>query len=184
VSAYLVRNCYTVCTCFRAGASTFQVLAHHDSARAYFFPPTLVSIPPAPITILSVLVYISSAPVYIPPAPIHIPSTPVPNFQSTSHLRPCLPHRRPRQSNICKRTRKYRPRPWLCICALEHPICASINVFAPEGSHETTAACARGTISPHPIAMHSVQSHCTWACNYGSSCLLGTSLVRTKVDFI
>jgi hypothetical protein len=45
ISAYLVRNCYSVCACFRAGASTFQVLARydsvrarHDSANAYFFP--------------------------------------------------------------------------------------------------------------------------------------------------
>jgi hypothetical protein len=45
VSAYLVRNCYSVCACFHAGASTFQVLARydsvrarHDSADAFFFP--------------------------------------------------------------------------------------------------------------------------------------------------
>jgi hypothetical protein len=45
VSSYLVRNCYTVCACFCAGANTFQVLTHfdpvrarHDFARAVFFP--------------------------------------------------------------------------------------------------------------------------------------------------
>jgi hypothetical protein len=150
VSAYLVRNCYTVCACFRAGANTFQVLTRYDSICAYFFPPTPVTIPsapvyipPAPIYILSTLVYIPSmpvyippapfyipsplvyipsppvyippAPVYIPPVPINIPSTPVyippapvyilstrvPNFQSTSRLRLCLPHKRPHPSTIC-----------------------------------------------------------------------------------
>jgi hypothetical protein len=77
VSAYLVRNCYSVCACFRAGASTFQVLARydsvrarHDSANAYLFPPAPVYIPSAPV-------YIPSAPVYITPAPVYIPFTPV-----------------------------------------------------------------------------------------------------------
>jgi hypothetical protein len=44
VSSYPIRNCYTMCACFRVGARTFQVLArqgpvrtHHDSARAGFF---------------------------------------------------------------------------------------------------------------------------------------------------
>jgi hypothetical protein len=176
--------CKKLLYCVRAGVSTFQVLARHDSSRAHLYSTRAVYIPPTPV-------YILPAPVYIPPAPVYIPSKPVPNFQSTSCLRPCLSHRCPRSSNICKRTGKYRPRPWLCVRArrstvraLEHPVLTGINAFAPEGSCETTAACVQGTISPRPFAMHSVQSPCTWACNYGSSCLLGTSWVRTKADFI
>jgi hypothetical protein len=222
VSAYLVRNCYTVCACFRTGASTFQVLARHDSARAYFFPArtrfntararydtvrarlysarTHLYSAHARLYSARACLYFARARLYSTRARLHsvrarlhsacarLHSTPVPNFQSTSHLRPHLPHRHPRPSNIYKRTRKYRPHPWLCVCArrstvrvLEHPIRVGINAFAPEDSRETTAACARGTISLRPFAMH---SPCTWACNCISSCLLGTSWIRTKADFI
>jgi hypothetical protein len=170
-----------VCACFCAGASTFQVLARydsvrarHDSADAYFFPARA-------------RLYSVRARLYTARARLHS----VHARQSTSHFHPRLPQKRPRPSNIRKCTRKYRPRLWHSVCArrrnvraLEHPDRAGINAFAPEGSRKTTSACARGTISPRPIAMHSVQSHCTWACNCASSCLLGTSLVRTKTDFI
>jgi hypothetical protein len=177
-----------VCACFRAGASTFQVLARYDSVRArydsadaYFFPArTRYDSARARLYSVRARLYTARAHLYS----VHA-------RQSTSHFRPRLPHKRPPASKIYKCTRKYRPRPWLSVCArrhtvrtLEHPVRAGINAFAPEGSRETTAACARGTISPRPIAMHNVQSHCTWACNCASSCLLGTSLVRTKADFI
>jgi hypothetical protein len=68
--------------------------------------------------------------------------------------------------------------------ALEHLIRADINAFAPEGSRETTAACAWGTISLRPFIVHSVQSPYAWACNYACSFLLGTLWVRTKANFI
>jgi hypothetical protein len=38
---------------------------------------------------------------------------------------------------------------------------ADINAFALEDSHETTAACAQGTISLRPFAVHNVQNPCT-----------------------
>jgi hypothetical protein len=191
-----------VCACFRAGASTFQVLAHydsvcarHDSVDAYFFPAR-AHYDTARARLYSVRARLYTAHTRLHSVHARLYSTcarfySVHARQSTSRFHPCLPQKRPRPSNIRKCTRKYRPRPWLSvrarrrnIRALEHPVCAGINAFAPEGSRETTAACARGTISPCPIAMHNVQSHCTWACNCASSCLLGTSLVRTKADFI
>jgi hypothetical protein len=142
VSAYLVRNCYSVCACFRAGASTFQVLARydsvrarHDSADAYFFPAR------ARYDTARARVYSVRACLYTARARLHS----VHARQSTSRFRPRLPHK--------------RPRPWLSVRArrrtvraLERPVRAGINAFAPEGSRETTAACARGTISPRPFA--------------------------------
>jgi hypothetical protein len=131
-----------VCACFRAGASTFQVLAYydsvcarHDSADAYFFP--------------------ARARYDTARARLHS----VHARQSTSRFRPRLLHKRPRPLNIRRCTQKYRPYPWLSVRAqqrtvraLEHLVHTGINAFAPEGSRETIAACARGTISPHPFA--------------------------------
>jgi hypothetical protein len=163
VSAYLVRNCYSVCACFRAGASTFQVLARydsvrarHDSADAYFFPARArydtararlysvharVYYARARLYSVRARVYSVCARLYSARARLHS----VHARQSTSRFRPRLPHK--------------RPRPWLSVRArrrtvraLERPVRAGINAFAPEGSRETTAACARGTISPRPFA--------------------------------
>jgi hypothetical protein len=177
VSAYLVRNCYSVCACFRAGASTFQVLARydsvharHDSADAYFFPARarydtartrLYSVHArlyyARARLYSVRAHLYSvrSRLYSARARLHS----VHARQSTSRFRPRLPHKHPRPSNIRRCTRKYRPCPWLSVRArrrtvraLERPVRAGINAFAPEGSRETTATCARGTISPRPFA--------------------------------
>ena len=54
----------------------------------------------------------------------------------------------------------------------------------PKSSCKITTACAWGTISPCPFAMHNVQSPYTWTCNYTCGCLLGTSWMRTKANFI
>jgi hypothetical protein len=191
-----------VCACFRVGASTFQVLARYDSIRArhdstdaYFFPAH-ARYDTARARLYSVRAHLYTARARLHSVRARLYSAHARLYsararQSTSRFRLRLPQKRPRPSNIYKCTRKYRPSLWHSVRArrrnvrtLEHPIRAGINAFALEGSHETTAACARGTISPRPIAMHSVQSHCTWACNCASSCLLGTSLVRTKADFI
>jgi hypothetical protein len=160
-----------------------------------FFPPALVSIPPAPVTIPSAPVYIPPAPIYIPPMLVYIPPAPVYISPAPVYIPPApvyIPsapvYIPPAPVYIPRLFRKYRLHPWLCVCArrstvrvLEHPIRVGINAFAPEDSRETTAACARGTISLRPFAMH---SPCTWACNCISSCLLGTSWIRTKADFI
>jgi hypothetical protein len=163
VSAYLVRNCYSVCACFRAGASTFQVLARydsvrarHDSADAYFFPARArYDTARARLYSVRARVYSVRARLYTARARLHSVRArlysararlhSVHARQSTSRFRPRLPHK--------------RPRPWLSVRArrrtvraLERPVRAGINAFAPEGSRETTAACARGTISPRPFA--------------------------------
>jgi hypothetical protein len=209
VSAYLVRNCYSVCACFRAGASTFQVLdrydsiharydsihARHDSADAYFFPARarndtararLYSVR-ARLYSVRARLYSVRARLYTTRARLHS----VHAHQSTSCFCLRLPHKRPRPSNIRRCTQKYRLRPWLSVRArrrtvraLERPVRAGINAFAPKGSRETTATCARGTISPRLFATTQCPKPCTWACNCASSCLPGTSWMRTKVDFI
>jgi hypothetical protein len=166
----LVRNCYSVCACFRAGASTFQVLAHydsvrarHDSADAYFFPASArYDTARARLYTARARLYTARARVYSVRARLYSARARLHSVharQSTSCFRPRLPHKRPRPSNIRRCTRKYRPRPWLSVRArrrtvraLERPVRAGINAFAPEGSRETTTACARGTISPHPFA--------------------------------
>jgi hypothetical protein len=184
VSAYLVRNCYSVCACFRAGASTFQVLARYDSVRArhdsvdaYFFPARtrydtararLYSVRArlyyarARLYSVRTRLYTARARVYSVRACLYSARARLHSVharQSTSRFRPRLSHKHPRPSNIRRCTRKYRLRPWLFVCArrrtvraLERPVRAGINAFAPEGSRETTAACARGTISPRPFA--------------------------------
>jgi hypothetical protein len=142
-------------------------LVYIPSAPVYI-PFVPVYIQPVPVYIPSAPIYILSAPVYIPPVPIYIPSTPVLIFQSTSRLRLCLPHKRPRPATIRLRTRIHRLRPWLSVRArrrtvraLDHLVRAGINAFAPEGSRKTTATCARGPISSRPFSVHSVQSPCT-----------------------
>jgi hypothetical protein len=163
VSAYLVRNYYSVCACFRAGASTFQVLARydsvrtrHDSADAYFFPAR-ARYETARARLYSVRARVYSVRARLYTARAHLHSVRARLYsararlhsvharQSTSCFRPRLPHK--------------RPRPWLSVRArqrtvraLERPVRTGINAFAPEGSRETTAACARGTISPRPFA--------------------------------
>jgi hypothetical protein len=145
VSAYLVRNCYTMCACFRVGANTFQVLTRHDSVRAchdsahaYFFPARTcfdtacahydtvrarlnstrahlysarAHLYSTRARLYSALAHLHSVRACLHSARAHLQSTPVPNFQSTSRLRPHLPHRHLHPSNICKRTQNYRPRP-------------------------------------------------------------------------
>jgi hypothetical protein len=152
-----------VCACFRAGASTFQVLARydsvcarHDSSDAYFFPACAhYDTARARLYSIGARVYSVCARLYSARTRLHS----VHARQSTSRFRPRLPHKRPRPSNIRRCTRKYRPHPWLSVRArrrtvraLERPVRAGINAFAPEGSRETTAACTRGTISPRPFA--------------------------------
>jgi hypothetical protein len=177
VSAYLVRNCYSVCACFRAGASTFQVLARydsvrarHDSADAYFFPAyarydtaraRLYSVRArvyyARARLYSVRARVYSVRARLYTARAHVYSVRARLYsacarlhsvharQSKSRFRPRLPHKRPRPW-LSVRTRRRTVR------ALERPVRAGINAFAPEGSRETTAACTRGTISPRPFA--------------------------------
>jgi hypothetical protein len=151
-----------------------------------FFPPTPITIPPAPVYILSAPayilpapvyipsapVYILSVPVFIPPAPVYIPSTPV--RARVVSVCACRRNVRARRiylnvpEKISSAPVAFRPRSWLSVRArrrnvraLEHPVRTGINAFALEGLRGTTATCARGTISPRPIAMHSVQSHYT-----------------------
>jgi hypothetical protein len=156
VSAYLVRNCYSVCACFRAGASTFQVLARydsvrarHDSADAYFFPARArYDTARARLYSVCARLYTARARVYSVRACLYSARARLHSVharQSTSRFRPRLPYK--------------HPHPWLSvrarrrtIRALERPVRAGINAFAPEGSRETTTACAQGTISPCPFA--------------------------------
>jgi hypothetical protein len=173
-----------VYACFRAGASTFQVLARydsvrarHDSADAYFFPARarydtaharLYSIRArlyyarARLHSIRARLYTARARLYSVRTRLYYVRACLHSIharQSNSRFRPRLPHKCPCPSNIRKCTRKYRPRPWLSVRArrhtvraLERPVGAGTNAFAPEGSRETTAACAQGTISPRPFA--------------------------------
>jgi hypothetical protein len=87
--------------------------------------------------------------VYIPSAPVYNPFTPV--RARVVSVRACRTNVRARRiyvdvpENIIRARRR-------TVRALEHPVRAGINAFAPEGLRETTAACARGTISPRPFA--------------------------------
>jgi hypothetical protein len=125
-----------VCACFRAGASTLQVLARydsirarHDSADAYFFS-TRACYDTARARLYSVRaslhsvrtrLYSARARFYSARARLHSVHT----CQSTSRFRPRLPQKRPRPSNIRKCTRKYRPSPW-------HSVRARGFLFAPD----------------------------------------------------
>jgi hypothetical protein len=177
VSAYLVRNCYSVCACFRAGANTFQVLARydsvrarHDSADAYFFPARArYDTARARLYSVRARVYSVRARLYTAHARLHSVRARLHSVRARLHsvrarlysarARLHSVHARQSTSRFCPRLPHKRPRPWLSVRArrrtvraLECPVRAGINAFAPEGSRETTAACARGTISPRPFA--------------------------------
>jgi hypothetical protein len=180
ISSYLIRNCYTVCACFRAGASTFQVLARydpirarHDSARAYLFPR------PRPLRYRPRLFIFHPHPFIFHPRPFTFRI-----FRARFvYIRACHTNVHAWQTYVSVRKNLVRARR-CTVRALEHPVRASINAFVLKGSREITTTCARGTISPRPFAVHSVQSPYTWACNCACSCLPGTLWVRTKADFI
>jgi hypothetical protein len=163
VSAYLVRNCYSVCARFRAGANTFQVLARYDSVRArhdsgdaYFSPAR------ARYDTARARLYFVRARLYFIRARLYTARALVDSVRVrlySAHARLHSVHARQSMSRFCPRLPHKRPRPWLSVRArrrtvraLELPVRAGINAFAPEGSRETTAACARGTISPRLFA--------------------------------
>jgi hypothetical protein len=198
VSTYLVRNCYSVCACFRAGASTFQVLARydsvrarHDSADAYFFPARArydtaharydtaharYDTAHARLYSVRARVYYARARLYSVRARVYSVRARLYNARTrlhsvcarlysararlySAHARLHSVHARQSTSRFRLRLPHKRPRPWLSVRArrrtvraLERPVRSDINAFAPEGSRETTAACARGTISPRPFA--------------------------------
>jgi hypothetical protein len=162
---------------FRLRPSWFRI-------RLFFSRPHLFRYRPRPIRYRLRLFIFRPRPFIFRPCLFTFRPCPFRFFRAgVVYIRACRTNVRARQLyvNVCENIVHARRR---TVRALDHPVCAGINVFVPEGSRETTAACTQGTISPHPFAVHSVQSPCTWACNYASSCLPCTSWVRTKADFI
>jgi hypothetical protein len=135
-----------VCACFRAGASTFQVLARydsvrarHDSADAYFFPArTHYDTARARLHSVRARLYSARARFYSARARLHS----VHARQSTSRFCPRLPQKRLRPSNMRKCTQKYRPRSWHSVRARGFPS-APDDVTSAHSSIPSTPALMR-----------------------------------------